>query len=945
VSEVIYNNISGTLGGSGLAGNSSASVITFSSAPAFPTLAASVYAKLEIDPGVGGPYEIGYLSSFTSGGITGTLLRGQEGTSAQGHVAGATWIHGATAADYQSYTPLSLPWLVVSGQHVYEGASGPRYRPTGYNCYTWAQTYDSGNPNAYTVSAASQDKFLSQCRPNSLFRVWGIAPQTGYTWAQALGFMDSVVNLMTRYGHRVLFMLTNYNGTANDLYYGPAGVGQAKTQAWFDGSGAYSPHGPQYVAANYDAYTSTTGFSFEDWARTVATRYASNPTVAGYDLMNEIQDYGGAYTAAIVSFASYMSNVIKTANPNALVYMGTQYPAAVGGNTQFESINSVLDFCSCHDYTTVGFPEKAIGSAICAQAINEPLLIDETGVWAKGQYGLPGATDLDPNGLPAVPWDVQAEMAGDYLNGSYAIDCVCGVLTWAAIDTDEGTEYTVASVTLNGTTAATASSFPNITRHMVVKGDYITPGTSVSSVSGGTVTLSAAATGSGTVTLTFSGFYNGLGNFYPLNQSITRYTIRDQDTNGVDFNYATIDNMNGWLDLNQSVKFAPGTQIGGPNSGTTTQNVLYDRWVGSGLVSYRQSTASVAPTAEQGQVPGGFPSLGFSGTEWFSTAGAWLMGGAGGVNQQHSFYAIICPTAFPTLGVEWLISSHGGSGPSIYIDSSGYVSLVVSGYVKTLVIATSSVPLSLNTLHLVEVQWDATATGTTGSSESYAIYIDGVQVATGSATHTLPGTGVTAYIGGMSRVATTGGTSGSPTITDLAIATTDIGEGFGGVGVPPNSYVGTVSSGSSFLLSSSPTSQVSVNFTGTTGTFTGTYTGQGYVGHVAGEPMHFVSYLSPAERSRLYAYLGWRYGSFPNTSPGNFAAPNAATGTAVLVTGTIAVANTFITAASIIKVFVQTPGGTVGAPFVSAITPTTGFTISSTSALDTSTITYEIESY
>jgi hypothetical protein len=70
-----------------------------------------------------------------------------------------------------------------------------------------------------------------------------------------------------------------------------------------------------------------------------------------------------------------------------------------------------------------------------------------------------------------------------------------------------------------------------------------------------------------------------------------------------------------------------------------------------------------------------------------------------------------------------------------------------------------------------------------------------------------------------------------------------------------------------------------------------------------------------------------------------------ATGTAVLVGGTVAVVNAAITAASKIKVYVLTPGGTVGAPFVSVVAAGTGFTISSTSSSDTSTIQYEIESY
>ncbi len=75
------------------------------------------------------------------------------------------------------------------------------------------------------------------------------------------------------------------------------------------------------------------------------------------------------------------------------------------------------------------------------------------------------------------------------------------------------------------------------------------------------------------------------------------------------------------------------------------------------------------------------------------------------------------------------------------------------------------------------------------------------------------------------------------------------------------------------------------------------------------------------------------------------AAVLAATGTATLSSGTVAVADVLITAISRIRVYVQTPGGTVGAPFVSAITASTGFTITSTSVVDTSVVRYEVVSY
>ena len=71
---------------------------------------------------------------------------------------------------------------------------------------------------------------------------------------------------------------------------------------------------------------------------------------------------------------------------------------------------------------------------------------------------------------------------------------------------------------------------------------------------------------------------------------------------------------------------------------------------------------------------------------------------------------------------------------------------------------------------------------------------------------------------------------------------------------------------------------------------------------------------------------------------------NAKLGTAALSAGTVTVANTSITAASLILLTTQIPGGTgtVGAVYVSATAPGASFTIKSTSATDTSTVGYLI---
>lgn len=70
-----------------------------------------------------------------------------------------------------------------------------------------------------------------------------------------------------------------------------------------------------------------------------------------------------------------------------------------------------------------------------------------------------------------------------------------------------------------------------------------------------------------------------------------------------------------------------------------------------------------------------------------------------------------------------------------------------------------------------------------------------------------------------------------------------------------------------------------------------------------------------------------------------------ATGTATLVAGTKVVTDAAITATSVIRLSSKSTTGTPGAVYVSARTPGTSFTITSTSGTDTSTIQYEIVSY
>jgi hypothetical protein len=99
--EVLINNALGSIGANL---TSSGTTITFAnpSANPIPTLTSGEFVKIALDPGLL-TYEITYLEGpFTSGATTGTILRGQEGTTGQAHTSGGVWLSGPTVA---SLTP------------------------------------------------------------------------------------------------------------------------------------------------------------------------------------------------------------------------------------------------------------------------------------------------------------------------------------------------------------------------------------------------------------------------------------------------------------------------------------------------------------------------------------------------------------------------------------------------------------------------------------------------------------------------------------------------------------------------------------------------------------------------------------------------------------------------------------------------------------------------
>ncbi len=135
--------------------------------------------------------------------------------------------------------------------------------------------------------------------------------------------------------------------------------------------------------------------SFRDYARTVAQRYADDPTIAFWQLVNEpgTNQVDGACdeavgASALRAFADDMVGVIKAVDANHLVSLGTAGGGGCGTSyTNYSYVHAgAVDLCSYHDY---GPPEAAMpgdewnGLAFRveqAAALGKPLFIGEAGI-------------------------------------------------------------------------------------------------------------------------------------------------------------------------------------------------------------------------------------------------------------------------------------------------------------------------------------------------------------------------------------------------------------------------------------------------------------------------------------------------------------------------------------------------------------------------------------
>jgi hypothetical protein len=298
----------------------------------------------------------------------------------------------------------SPSWLVRIQGAIYAGRSGPRLHTTGYNCYVMRS---GGGTPAQTMTAAQRETFMSSLRPGSILRVWAFSPMADtYSDQAVFAEQDAIVADAKRFGHRLIFTLADWSGQAND------GTG-AKDATWL----AADLYAGAYVA----------------WVNKIVSRYAAEPTVAIWDLLNEPE--ARTFTIDLLRFVERMGALVKKIAPNALVMLGFNNPTiSTGTIADYKTIcaSPYIDFCSYHDYSeicSVGTSFPAILSV--ARALAKPILIDELGIFAGPTWDTSG---MSPAGFTAVSPEAQAAIVSEKLSQYATFPEVVACVIWSGME-------------------------------------------------------------------------------------------------------------------------------------------------------------------------------------------------------------------------------------------------------------------------------------------------------------------------------------------------------------------------------------------------------------------------------------------------------------------------------------------------------------------------------
>lgn len=264
--------------------------------------------------------------------------------------------------------------------------NGAPYHFTGINIYMAAS---GGTPSSCGGELYPNVGVPLTDMPNGIvFRFWAFqdffVSNGAFNWTN----FDQVLSLAAKHQDRVIPVLANQYNYCD---------GPTKTLAWYQ-SGYRTTVEPGDIV------------TYRQYVQDIVTRYADNPTIAIWQLVNEgeaVNSNGSCSEStalsALLAFSNDAGGLIHSIDHNHLVSLGTlagysgsgqQWCGAANGDYQTLMASPGNDVCDFHDY---GYPTDPMGNpqtpdlATAIQmchADGKPIMVAETGILASSSSDL-----------------------------------------------------------------------------------------------------------------------------------------------------------------------------------------------------------------------------------------------------------------------------------------------------------------------------------------------------------------------------------------------------------------------------------------------------------------------------------------------------------------------------------------------------------------------------
>jgi hypothetical protein len=234
-------------------------------------------------------------------------------------------------ADIMSFVTRQGTQLMVESQP---------YRFTGVNIYN----ANSNGDCSYAFDSSSLATSLNAINPSGgVIRAWFFQQLATPNGVRDWTAFDRTLSQARSHGFRLIATLIDQWGDCGSR---TPGFGY-KDENWYESGYMHvDPIGTE---------------SYRSWAAETASRYAADPTILAWELVNEpevkpVKDGSCSTNAADIlrSFAADVSAVIKGVDPNHLVSLGTGgggQCGAQGDDYGYVHSPNTIDLCSYHDYT------------------------------------------------------------------------------------------------------------------------------------------------------------------------------------------------------------------------------------------------------------------------------------------------------------------------------------------------------------------------------------------------------------------------------------------------------------------------------------------------------------------------------------------------------------------------------------------------------------------